>query len=121
MNILNFIKNLCIPSLVYLILGLLGAISAKNDVAGKIISVILVFLITYLLDYVCKTYGQTTSWYVLFILYLLPFILLIILFIIIFVMFNKSSPNFIKSFKSVENFSPSKITTKLSKIISSKI
>jgi hypothetical protein len=121
MNILSFIKNLCIPSLIYLILGLLGAISSKNDMSGKIISVILVFLITYLLNHVCKTYGQTTSWYILIILYLLPFILLIIMFLIMFAISNKSSPNFAQSFKFTEKFSPPKITTKLSKIISSKI
>lgn len=122
MNPLNFIKNLCVPSIIYLILGLLGVAGSNSDTVGKIISVIVVLLITYLLDYVCKTYGQTTSWYILLVLYLLPFILAIIMFSIIFLMTKKENNNsFFKSLKITEKFSPSKLTAKLSKTISSKI
>ena len=121
---LEFIKNICIPSLIYLILGLVGTIASKNSIIGKIVNVIIVFLITYLLDYLCKTYGQTTSWYVLIILYfLIPFILLIIMMgILLFISDNKSinfgSLNFGKSLKKI---TPNKITHEISKIISSKI
>lgn len=122
MNFLNFIKNLCAPAIIYLILGLIGTASSKNDTVGKIISVIVVLLITYFLDYVCKTYGKTTSWYILIALYLLPFILAIIMFSIIFLMNRKgNNTSFFKSLKITEKFSPSKLTSKLSKTISSKI
>ena len=115
----NFITNLCIPSLIYLILGLIVMISSKNTIVGKIVFLIIVFLITYLLDYVCKTYGQTASWYILIILYFLaPFILLIVMMGILLFMADNRYLNFGKSLKKI---TPNKITYEISKVISSKI
>lgn len=120
----NFITNLCIPSLIYLILGLIGMIASKNTIIGKIVFLIIVFLITYLLDYVCKTYGQTTSWYILITLYFLaPFILLIIMMGILLFMADNRYLNFgsLNFGKSLKKITPNKITYEISKVISSKI
>jgi hypothetical protein len=139
---IDYIQNLCFPSLIYLILSLFGLINAHNNLFANIIHVIVIILITYLLDRVCKSYGQTTSWYVLLILYVLPILLAIIIAIFMVVVFkvnifnsnafnldlsyakslsNSFSKSFSKSLKSTEIFTPSKISNKLTKIVSSKM
>jgi hypothetical protein len=72
------IQNICLPAIIYLILGLLSIIRSKGSIANKIIYVIVVFLIAYLFNYVCQTYGENISWYILLFLYLMPFILFIL-------------------------------------------
>jgi len=103
---LNFITKLCTPSLIYLILGLIVTFSSAKNVSGTITSIIIVLVITYLLDYVCKTYGQTTSWYIFVIIYLLPFIFIIITFFIMIFISNKRSSNMVISLKK---FTPTKM------------
>jgi len=88
--------------MIYLIIGLLKTATSDDILIKKIISIILIFLTTYLLDYICKTYGKTTPWYILIMLYLLPFILEIIIFsTITFLIFSKNSLNFFKSVKKI--------------------
>lgn len=139
---IDYIRNLCFPSLIYLILSLFGLMNSHNNLFANIIHVIIIILITYLLDRVCKSYGQTTSWYVLLILYVLPVLLAIIIAIFMVVVFkldtfdvnilnfnlsyakplyNSFSKSFSKSLKSTEIFTPSKMSNKLTKIVSSKM
>ena len=115
--------------------------NSHNNLFANIIHVIVIILITYLLDRVCKSYGQTTSWYVLVILYVLPILLAIIIGIfMVFVfkldtfdinilnfnlsyakpLYNSLSKSFSKSLKSTKVFTPSNLSNKLTKIISSK-
>lgn len=77
--------NLCTPALVYLVLaliGILGQISQRPaklngpSVVSFIAKLIVVGLITYGLDYVCKKYSARYSWYILAFIFL-PLILLV--------------------------------------------
>ena len=83
-----FLQHLCTPALVYLVLGCIGslkALSVSKKLSNKLIaflsSLAAVFLMTYLFDYICKTYGVTNSWYALAFIYLFP---IVIMFIILF-------------------------------------
>ena len=87
-----FLQHLCTPALVYLVIGLV--IAAVNIVTkGKMIfklklipkfvfGLAFMLFITYLLDYVCKIYGVTNSWYALAFIYLFPIIVGLLTFIV---------------------------------------
>jgi hypothetical protein len=129
---IDFIQNLCWPSLIYLIISLFGLLYSNHNTFGNIIHIIVIILMSYLLDRVCKTYGQTTSWYVIIILYVgLPIIFAIIIAILMMLMSSSNvsisnvtksfSKSFSQSLKTTELFTPSKLTTKLTKLVSSKM
>lgn len=71
--------NLCMPALVYLVIALFGAFMdfSKNrkPFTGLVISLLVISLITYALNYVCKRYSVRTSWYVLAAMFLFPVLL----------------------------------------------
>jgi hypothetical protein len=81
-----FNTELCMPAIVYLALALIGL--ASNIVRKKmkfslalilavLMNLIIVGLITYGLDYVCKRYSTRYAWYALAALMVLPILLLI--------------------------------------------
>lgn len=82
MDVINRVKNFCAPAIIYLGVGLLGVLSMykKNDMVGVIIEIIVVILLAFLFDYVCKNYGQNISWYGLILIVILPYILSSIMF-----------------------------------------
>lgn len=65
---MKILKSICLPSLIYLIISLLTSMIRKYNIIDIIINVP---LFTYLLNYICKKYGQNISWYILFILLIL--------------------------------------------------
>lgn len=82
MDIVNKVKNFCPPAIVYLGVGLMGVLSMykKNDMFGLTVEIIVVILLTFLFDYVCKKYGENISWYGLILIVILPYILSSIMF-----------------------------------------
>ncbi len=76
---MNFVKNLCTPALVYLILVVVGIVSQIMSTGiqfVKLISTIIVAsLWTWLLNFICKSGYPIVSWILVF----LPFIVLMIL------------------------------------------
>ena len=82
MDLINRMKNFCAPAIIYLGIGLLGVLSAykRNDMIGVIVEIIVVILLAFLFDYVCKEYGQNISWYGLILIVILPYILSLIMF-----------------------------------------
>ena len=82
MDVINRMKNFCAPAIIYLGIGLLGVLSAykRNDMIGVIVEIIVVILLAFLFDYVCKEYGQNISWYGLILIIILPYILSLIMF-----------------------------------------
>ena len=52
----------------------------KNDMFGVIVEIIVVILLSFLFDYLCKKYGQNVSWYGLILIIVLPYILSSIMF-----------------------------------------
>jgi D-alanyl-lipoteichoic acid acyltransferase DltB (MBOAT superfamily) len=75
MDIIDKIKNLCAPSLIYLVVSLVMLITKRNEVSVIITDIIVTIVLTYLLDYVCKKYGQNMAWYGLIIMIVLPAVL----------------------------------------------
>lgn len=71
--------NLCMPALVYLVIALLGALmdfsKKRKPLAHLLVSLIIIALITYALNYVCLRYSTRTSWYILAAMVLLPVLL----------------------------------------------
>jgi len=81
-----FLQHLCTPALVYLVLGCIGSLKAlggsrksSSKLMSFLISLASVLLLTYLLDYICKNYGITNSWYLLLFIFIMPFILLMLI------------------------------------------
>jgi hypothetical protein len=86
MEYVNYIKNLCTPSKVYLTVSITIFIfnsifnSNKKQTINIIIPLIIrLFIITYLINYVCEKYGTMNSWYFIILLAFFPIFLLILL------------------------------------------
>jgi hypothetical protein len=75
MDIIDKVKNLCAPSLIYLVVSLVMLFTKKNEISVIITDIIVTIILAYLLDYVCKTYGQNMAWYGLIIMIVLPALL----------------------------------------------
>ncbi len=80
-----FFQHLCTPALVYLIFGIITLIKnplfmrvgnfntkkLSNNVISFVISFANTILFAYILNYICKTNGETNSWYMFIFLYVL--------------------------------------------------
>lgn len=84
---MEYIKNLCSPSKVYLGVSITIFIfnsifnSNKKQIINIIPLIIRVFIITYLANYVCEKYGIMNSWYlIIFVLVFFPICLSILLY-----------------------------------------
>lgn len=85
---MEYIKNLCLPSKIYLITCIIPYINYlifKNNQKYMTIipspsiiipSIIRILLMVYLINYICEKYGNATSWYLIIFLFLfLPVII----------------------------------------------
>ena len=73
-----FLQHLCTPALIYLVIGLVMAVfkffgKTKVNMSSFVFSLVGIFFITYLLDYVCKYKNETWSWVLLAILSIIFF------------------------------------------------
>jgi amino acid transporter len=90
--------DLCMPAIVYLVLAVLGFFSnfvkKRKSISKRIpevlINLIIIGLITYALNYVCRRYSVKTSWYILAAMILIPIILALITVLMIGNMINKN-------------------------------
>ena len=82
--------NLCMPAVVYLVLAIIGTLLEFErkkkrlngpGIAGLVANFLIIGLITYLLDYICKKYSTRYAWYALALLIFLPLILALTFFI----------------------------------------
>jgi hypothetical protein len=80
------------PAIVYLVLALLGVFSdfikkkksMTKNIPDLLITLIIISLITYALNYVCGRYSVRTSWYILAAMVLIPVIFAILTIYMIF-------------------------------------
>jgi len=74
-------SNLCSPALLYLVLGILTIISMimfKSDAKTVALKAIIIFIWTWVLNYICKLGHEGISWF----LVILPFVIMAIFLVI---------------------------------------
>jgi hypothetical protein len=72
--------KLCTPAIVYLVLAILGTLSdfsqkSKFNLGKFLMNLVIIAILTYGLNYVCKKYSTRASWYTLAALIFLPLLL----------------------------------------------
>lgn len=92
---MNFKLDLCMPAIVYLVLAVLGVFmdfsEKRKTIVNLIVSFIIICLITYALNYVCRRYSVRTSWYILAAMVLIPIILALVTVLMIGNMISKNT------------------------------
>jgi hypothetical protein len=61
MDIIDKVKNLCAPSLIYLVVSLVMLFTKKNEISVIINDIIVTIILAYLLDYVCIRYNTNAT------------------------------------------------------------
>lgn len=81
MQMIETVKGLCLPALIYLILAIVQIIASilyrTSTIIGTVVGIVILILWTWLLNYICKAGYEVVSWILVF----LPIILTIVVFI----------------------------------------
>jgi hypothetical protein len=92
-------KDICLPSQIYMVIGLLGIavniMNPKSSIIAKILSILVVGLFSFVFDILCKAGYTFMAW----ILLLLPYCLALIFLITMVVTFNSKFKKLMNSGK----------------------